>query len=394
MVWPPGESPRRFPPDEIATLVVDGREYRNWKSVRVNMEHGRAYQEFQFTAAEPVDIHTGDALSGWRVRPGMDCAVLLGGVMAIQGKIEIREGAYNDKEHGVMFYGRSWGATGADASVHKEVADQQSGTYTSITSAALAGTGVNLVAPGDNGVVHPNFSISKGETPWMVSERLARFVPGLRVSDDGFGTWHAVRVNNLQDGEYTFLEGNNILEARGTIDVTHRAGVVESIGNPVVNDSVSSHGARELFSKAVDGTVEPSRYVLAVVEEPATQALVDARARQEIAFRMEAIVHATVTVYGWFTRPGELFQMYHKYHINSPMLGLDRWLWSRVVTFEQSDAKGTTTTVELCTPESLTGLIETPEVSASTGPSSEGNWVGQGVLPNDLEFRPGERQTP
>ena len=388
MAWPPGETRRRFPPEEIAALIVDGKEYRNWKSVRVNLEHGRAYQEFQFTAAEPVDIHSGDALTGWRIRPGMDCEVLLGGVSVIKGKIEIREGAYNDKEHGVMFYGRSWGATGSDSSVRKEVADQKSGTYTSIVSAALAGTGVNLSAPGDNGVVHPNFSISKGETPWMVSERLARFIAGLRVSDDGFGTWHAVRVNNLQPGNYTFLEGNNILEARGTIDVTHRAGIVESIGNPVVDDSVSSQGARELFSKAVDGTVEPSRYVLAVVEEPATQALVDARARQELAFRMEAIVHATVTVYGWFERPGSLFGIYRQYHITSPMLGLDRRLWSRVVTFEQSDAKGTTTTVELCTPESLTGLIEDPEISAST------NWAGQGALTNNLEFRPGERQTP
>lgn len=393
MVWPAGDT-RRFPPEEIAELVVGGQVFRNWKSVRVNLEWGRPYQEFQFTAAEPIDIRTGDTLDDWRIRPGMFCEIFLGGVSVIGGKIEIREGVYNDKEHGVMFYGRSWGSTGSDASVRKDVPDQQDGTYTSIVNACLVGTGVTLNSPGDNGVTHPNWSLSKGETPWMVSEKLARFVPGMVVGDNGYGTWNAFNIGQCQGGEFIFLEGNNIKEARGTIDITHRAGIVEAIGNPVVKDSTTSQGARELFSRQVDPTVEPSRYVLAIVEEPATQALVDNRARQEYAARLIAIIHATVTTYGWFESPGKLFGIYRMYRINSPMLGLNRKLWSRVVTFEQDDAKGTRTTVELCTPESITGLIVTAEQSDSIGPGSKPNWLGQGVQQGDIEFRPGERQTP
>ena len=53
---------RPFPPSEIATLIVDGREYRNWKTVLVKLEVGSPWQEFQFTAAEPIDIHSGDNL--------------------------------------------------------------------------------------------------------------------------------------------------------------------------------------------------------------------------------------------------------------------------------------------------------------------------------------------
>ena len=52
---------------------------------------------------------------------------------------------------------------------------------------------------------------------------------------------------------------------------------------------------------------------------------------------------------GGSRRRGSFYNIGRQYYIRSPMLNLDRVLFSKVVVFTQSE-NGTLTTVELCTP--------------------------------------------
>lgn len=368
-----------FPPTEIAVLKVGGREYRNWKSVRVEKRFDMPYCTFQFSTAEPIDIIK--SYEQWRIQPGAPATVYLGGQMAITGFIVIREAFYNAEEHEVMFFGQSIGKDATDTSVRVLDGQQIDGTFTSIVTWALQGTGVSLSAPGDDGKIYPNFNIQQGETPWQVAERLARYQPGMRIYDDGFGTWHAVNASNLPSGALgNFVEGKNILEARGTIDVTQYMHKINAIGQRPTRDDVST-GDMSVIGKADDPTVPETRYLLLPCEEPCTQEMVDGRALHEMSFIWQGIIDVEVKVYGWFDPSGALWNIFRPYTITSPMLDLyRRRLISRQVVFEQSDPGATTTTITMCTPEALSAKI----TAIDTGPSvasaqDSGPWYGQGM---------------
>lgn len=359
----------QFPAAEIAELIVEGQVYRNWKSVRVELDVSRPFQTFQFSTAEPIDIREIGEL--WRIQPHMECEVRLAGISVIKGVIVIREAVFNANEHGVMFFGKSFGTDATDSSVRWEGGQAIDGTFTSITNLALQGTGVGLDAKGDDGKTYPNFSIQVGETPWSVAERLARYQPGMRVWDNGFGVWHAYNLSQMLGpnmGE--FIEGKNIIEARGTIDVSDAMNTIDAEGQQPTRDNVPT-GSMTCRGTATDPTVRPTRYLRIPCEEPVTQAMVNGRALHELLFIKQGIINIEVKVYGWQSAPGVIFNVSpNQYRIFSPILDIDRVLPCKTVVFEQDDAGGSRTTLHLCTPESLGDKI------LLTG-GGGGPWYGQ-----------------
>ena len=345
-----------FPSTELATLTVGSISYPSWTKLRVNFMYGRSYAEFQFETSEPSDVSVSE-LRRVQIWPGMQAIVTLAGVPVINGTVEIRESFYGKEEHGVAFYGRDWSKNACDCSVRlgDEGGQYINQTMSSIMQSVLQGTGVSWSGPGDTGVVFPYFSVQLGETPWEIAERLMRYQPGMRIRSDGFGTLIGENANALSF-RGTFVEGQNIRESRARIDITRSMASVESSGQQPHNDSVSSSGAANVKGHANDGTVDGRRYHMFVAEEPVTQQLADNRAHFELGYVRQEVIEVTVKVYGWFDPSGALFDVGKVYSVYSPMHGLNRNLYSREVTFEQ-DHEGTTTTVVLCTPESLTGPL-------------------------------------
>lgn len=391
-----------FPSDEIATVVVRGQAYSNWETVRVDFEVGRPYQEFQFTAVEAIEgnVLTGQVsnLSGVQIYTGDAVQILLGGQMiigaadsggAFNARVEIRQSAYSESAHAIMLYGRDHAANCVDCSAHFAEGQGQfiNETFGSIASAVLGTVGVSLVLPeGDNGYVYPYFSVAPGETPWAAVERLARYQPGMRCQSDGSGNLVCDFLGQRGfTAGFEFVEGKNIKESTAMIDITKTMGMYEARAQQPPTDSHSSSDVTENQGFAIDPTVDQTRYNLQMCEEPATSQGCTERALHEMTFRGQEIIHCTVKVYGWYEQSGKLFDISQPYGIWSPMHNLYRTLWSRKVTFEQSNEKGTTTTIELCTPESLSsnGFIPAagPGAFARLGPQDPANgaYFGQGV---------------
>ena len=365
-----------IPVDESCTVIIHGIEYRSWKTVRVKLKVGLGWQEFQVTVAEPVDILNYNA--AWQIEVGAACDIYLGGVQIIRGRVEIRETAYDKNNHGLMLFGRSRECDAVDGSVQfPEGQDTQilDGDFGTIMARALQGTGVGLQQINVNSPMFKNFSLNFGETPWHVGERLARFIPGLRITGSGFGDWIAEQAQDAPYGNAEFVEGQNILAMHATIDITPQMGFFDA-RSQTPNQSDSAPGeAAEVRATMADGSVPYTRQLMIPCEEPSTQEMCTGRVRQEWNYRTMEIVHADVTVHGWFAKSGSLFNILRMYSLVSPMADLDRSLWSRQVVFQQSDA-GTTTTIQLCTPESLGGGFSAyaTQVNAALG-----SYYGQGV---------------
>jgi prophage tail gpP-like protein len=369
-----------IPIDETCTVIVNGTEYRSWKTVRVKLEVGVGWQEYQVTVAEPVDVlHPNDA---WQIHVGADVDVYLSGIHVIHGKVWIRESAYDAHNHGLMLFGRSYECDAVDGSVQFPP-DQSTqildGDFATIMQRALQGTGVGLIIQNVQSPLFKNFSLNFGETPWHVGERLARFIPGLRITGSGFGSWIAEQLQDAAPGDAEFVEGDNILAMHATIDITPSMGFFDARSQTPNQDDSSPGSAAEVRATRADGSVAQNRQVMIPCEEPSTQQMCQGRVDQEWAYRTMEIVHADVTVHGWLSKAGQLFGIRLQYGLFSPMADLRRNdLWSRQVVFQQGDA-GTTTTIQLCTAESLGGGFSAVDLNAVAGSTSQ--YYGQGVTP-------------
>ena len=99
-----------FNPDEVATLIVNGMVFRDWKTILVHLGILEAYGYYRFTTSEdaPPDKLATRGWPGLRIRPGDHCTVLLGGVHAISGMVTTRQVAYTGNHHVIEIIGKTY----------------------------------------------------------------------------------------------------------------------------------------------------------------------------------------------------------------------------------------------------------------------------------------------
>ncbi len=337
---------------ETAVLTVGGRNYSGWTSVMVRRIYGGACSDFGFTAAEPLDGTTD--FSSWRISVGDQCTITLAGILAFTGYVFVRQGSFNATQHGLMVTGRSLTADAVDSSAPVNGGQYKGYTFQALASTLAKQAGVNLIIKGsspDLSRVFPQFSIAYGETVFSAVERLAR-LRGLHITDDANGNWIADAFDPKSASRGQLVEGQNLIEARGTIDGSRSFNIVNIVGQRPGNDQTNGTPARDVSATLTNSSARASRRLIAVMEEPGSPQDAVTRANHETAYNATDLVDCHGVVQGWQSAPGTLWDTGLNYGVKSPMLDLDRTLASRQVIYRQSET-GSRTEIDLCTPESL-----------------------------------------
>lgn len=339
-------------PVETAVLTVNGRAYSGWTSVMVRRLYGGACSDFEFTAAEPLDAAADFA--SWRITPGDKCTVTLAGILAFTGYVFVRQGSFNPQLHGLMVTGRSLTADAVDSSAPVNGGQYKGYSFEAIASALAQGAGVNLVIKGsspDLARPFPQFSIAYGETVFEAVERLAR-LRGLYITDDANGNWIADVFDPKGASGGQLVEGQNLLEARASIDGSRSFSIVNIVSQRPGDDHTNGEAARDVSATVTNPNARAGRRQISLMEEPGSPQDAATRANHETAYNATDLVDCHCVVQGWQSAPGVLWDVGKNYAVKSPMLDLDRTLSSRQVVYSQS-AAGSRTTIDLCTPESL-----------------------------------------
>ncbi len=357
---------------EIAVLSVNGSMYSAWTDFWLRREYGAAASTFQFAATEKIDAN--GAFQNWRIQPGDSCTITLAGLLAFTGYIDVRQGSYNKTEHGILFAGRSVSAEAVDSSAIIKGGQFGGYTFEQLAKAILQPTGVNLVIEGNPpyiGKPFPNFSIRAGETAFMVVDRLAR-LRTLRLSDDKNGNLVATYAGDSHASGAQLVEGKNILQARATIDVSNNFGNTNVMSQARGSDE--DWPTNDYSARSTNPNARATRSKIIMLEEPGDAQDCVARVQHELAFQATAEINCSVTVQGWQSSPGTLWDINQTYNVSSPMLDLNRALKSKSVLYAQNE-EGTLTTIELCTPESLTGKADVTAPAAGSGDQTYSNSV-------------------
>lgn len=360
--WPPTPTPHltrvgREPipnPDEVATLIVGGIgdkgfRFTEWESVWVQHRYGEPFAFFQFTAAEREPYPNRWQAS--RFHPDDHVLIELGGKLAMNGIITIRQVAFDKKTHGVQLQGKGITHWAAKSSVDNTQTGSFDGkSFEQIARAVLAPYPSPVQTIGTlDATPFKRVSNQPGETTWDFLERLAR-PRGIIMSSDHLGNFQLID-NHPGNVGTTLMEGYNILRCQAIIDKDPFHRKYSAIGqtNNDGDEKTPSQAGEQM--KSVGGSAPVYSHKITPSEQPVwNDAELLKRAQSEALWTEGAIIEVNITVQGWKKPNGELWKAGESYKVVSAMAVMNQVLSAQTVTFTQDRSAGTTTTLKLVLP--------------------------------------------
>jgi prophage tail gpP-like protein len=334
-------------PEETATIVVEGRRFYDWESVFVQHRWTEAFPLFRFTAAERDRPAT--LWEKLQFKPGDECAIYLGGILAIVGVINLRQAAYDANSHGVMLQGVGMTWYASRGSIIDETGNYDGKTFEEVARKVIAPFGIGVKTIGTlNKIPFEKLQVEPGENLWNFLERIAR-PKGIVLGSDHLGNMLLIDHHSSNVAS-ELVEGDNILKCQATIskEAMHSNYIVD--GQPPQGDDQHGRQATEMRAQ-IGGSAKRYSPLLTPAEQPVkTMAELQDRAQNEAVWHEGTEIRASITVQGWMMPGGGLWRAGDLIAVQSPMAMLDMGLKIETATFTQDNSGGTLTTLELVAP--------------------------------------------
>jgi prophage tail gpP-like protein len=340
-----------FRTSDVATLTVNGQEYRDWKTVTVYLCFFEANNYYRFTCTEGKPL--AQKFSEMRIRPGDACTVYLGDKFAIGGVVTTRQVAYTATHHGVEITGKSDTFATVSGTSVVEGGEMQNVSYTVMASNLLKPYGLTFEPKGNISQKKIPRVSTQGQSVWDVLESNARALNiHLGTSPDrGDSYWGT--DPSYTEGYGQAIEGLNILEGREIISKVFSDGPSVSTSQMAPTPEKWGAVATQISSSVTSGFADmavaagPFMPLLQHLEVPGDKANAQMRSNAEnVALSYDRLM-VEVVLQGWFNQSGALWKPKNIVYVKSPMLIMDRNLQCKSVTFTQDDRSGTRTTLEL-----------------------------------------------
>src|SRR3954468_9618870 len=336
---------------ETAVVIVNGKEFSNWKSVHIQSRWTDPYPEFSFTCAE--QLPTPSLWTEMQFEPADEVGIILGGQHAISGVILVRQTAYDAENHGVQFQGVgvTWYPSRAshvdkdgnfDKMTFKQIVERVLAPHRDKVSARYVGNISELP--------FQHMQISPGEPIWQFFERLARMI-GVVVGSDPYGNFVFIG-DHIGEVAARLTEGVNILKCQAVIAIEKWYSEIILRNQQAGSDDTNMGAASQQEARA-PGTLRQYSPLVIPSEEPVSAEMLKLRADNEAKHLAGSIINATITVQGWFVpdnsklwTPGDLVEVDSPMALIAPVMVLA----IQTVTFTQDRNQGTLTTLELVAP--------------------------------------------
>lgn len=350
-------------------LLVNGRKYGGWKSIRVT----RTIESL----AGSFDLEASDRWGGqdeiWPIFEEDACRVTIDGETVIDGYIDHRAISLSASSRTLNYQGRDKSAALVDNSallnkwsfsdsnvidISKKVAapfgipiSVEPGLVTSKTGLAVKGKGKKVV-------------INPGDSPYHVMQRAAAEEGVLLISDGRGGV--LITRSGTRRIATALVQGENLLGISIDYDATgrFRRYVVGTQG--AGTDWVSGEAISSIHGEATDLGVRRTERVLFIRPETGfSSKLANQRADWEARVRAAKAATVTAIVNGWRTA-GEIWPLNVLVTVHAPAIGIDGELLVSEVEHTIGDG-GEVTQVRLMRPDAFL-----PEVHAVV--KGEGAW--------------------
>lgn len=368
-------------PREVAVLIVNGQKYEDWTSVWVEARITEWYPIFQFECTEfdnkGIRQMTQAALyKNLRIKPGDVVEVYLAGFPAVLGYVTERHVAYDANNHGVKIVGKGKSFDLTTTSVWSQGGSYDNQSWSQLARALIAPAGVGLAIKGAiDETPYEQIQVQPGEIISQALERYARqrkIVLGSTEKGEllAIGDHPATAIDAL-------VEGKNILRAAGVIKDENVYSRIYAIGQKNSNDSSWGDKSNKIIGQTT-GKSSRDRVIVTPMDVADDKHGAQQRAEMEKIFTDGGMVEHHITVQGWLRNSGAIWRAGEYYLVQSPMLITNNTMGAKSVTYEQDNARGTITTLQMVDPAHMSGR---PDMSGSapqlTDPNAQPNAAPQ-----------------
>lgn len=306
-------------------LVVGGRRFRGWKSIRVT----NSIESLAGSFALDVSDRWGGQNDPWPIAEGDPCRVEIDKQVVIDGYIDARDLSASETSRTLSYTGKDRAAALVECSLIVQGAGAKGNkwTYRNLNIAQFA---AEIAAPHGIGVsVQPGLVLKKdpllvahpGETGFEAIRRAAASA-GVLVVSDGAGGIVITRTGTERAA--SLVEGSNILSASVKYDATDRFHRYLISSQPPGTDEASGEATR-VQAEATDVGVRRTSRVLLIRPDKGYNAA-DARRRADWEARSRAARAETVSIVtqGWTQPSGALWPINALAPVKAPrMIGVD-----------------------------------------------------------------------
>lgn len=355
--------------DDVS-LIVNGRRYNGWKSVRVT----RSIEGIAGSFALDVSDRWGEQADPWPIAEEDACRVEIGGEVVIDGFVDKRSLSLSRDQRSLSYSGRDRSAVLVDCSAIVGGADEAKNkwTYRNINIAEFA---TQIARPFDVRVsVQPGLKLDRvpvivahpGDTAYELIQRAAA-VEGVIVVSDGAG---GIVITRSGTGRASALvEGFNVMAASVEYDGSDRFRRY-LISSQVPGTDQASGEATRVKAEATDlGVRRANRVLLIRPDKGYNTADSRRRADWEARIRAARAEKVTITVQGW-RQPGiggRLWPVNALVLVRVPSIGIDGDMLISQAEFSIGN-DGQVTQLNLVRPDAFE-----PEPKATVRPA-EGAW--------------------
>lgn len=186
------------------TVVIDGQAYGGWQDVRITRGVERLPADFDVRMTDIYNVDP-DVL---QILPGKACVVKIGNDPVVTGYVDIVAPSFNRGAHEITVHGRGKCADLVDCSAEWPGGQIVGNSVLEVARKLAAPYGIEVDALVDPGGAIAQFNLMRGESPFEIIERLARFRQ-LLAYDDYDGNLLLARVATRK-GASGFREGINV----------------------------------------------------------------------------------------------------------------------------------------------------------------------------------------
>jgi prophage tail gpP-like protein len=358
------------------TLLVNGRRYSGWKSIRITRSIESLAGSF---ALDVSDKWRGDQ-APWPIKEGDACRVYIDSESVINGCVYSRKLAVGATERTLSYSGRDRTGDVVDSSVLVPDSSTKGHKWTyrntdiAAFARAIAGPhGVSVsVQPGLVLPKDPLLVAHPGETCFEAIKRATGSASVIVISDGDGG----ILITRVGTQRVTALvEGANIKTAEIDYNATERFYKYYVSSQPPGTDESNGESLR-VQAEATDLDVTRTNRVLVVRPDKGMDtAMARRRADWEARVRAAKSAAATIGVQGWRQPDGTLWPINSITHVSARRsLDIDGDMLISQVEYSVGEA-GTMTSMSVVRPDALTPEPQTAVVASSA------NWNLDGRAP-------------
>lgn len=334
--------------DDLVELVVNGKRYSGWKSVRITRSIESLAGSFSLDVSDRWDGET----APWPIFEGDECQIEIGGVSVIDGFVGKRNLSADKQSRSLSYEGRDRAGLMVDCS-----AVLSKWTYRNVDLEELASTlanpfGVTVAVQSGLALTKlPKIAISPGDTAYEAFRKAAD-AEGVILVSDGNGGVLITRAGSARAA--ALVEGQNIEKASVGYDGDSRF-YKYIVATQIAGTDKASGDATRIQAQAIDEGVTRTERVL-LIRPLKGYSTTDARKRADWEARIRAAKAETVTVevQGWRQPNGKLWPLNALVHVKAPRLvGVDGDMLISQVEHTVGDG-GQMTQLRLMRPDAFT----------------------------------------